>query len=69
MLERGRHPRLGQEPLAERDVVREMRGEQLQRDITVEREIVRAVHDAHPTAAEQLVQPVAGELRADARVR
>ena len=69
MLERGRHPRLREEALAERHVVREMRREQLQRDITVEREIVRAVDDAHPAAADQRLDPIAGELGADARIR
>ena len=37
MLERGRHPRLGQEALPERDVLGELRREQLQRDVAVER--------------------------------
>ena len=66
MLERGRHPRLGEEALAERDVVGELRREQLQCDVTVEREVVSAVDDAHPAAAEQRLQPIAGKLGADA---
>ena len=66
MLERRGHPRLGQEPLAERDVFGEVRREQLQRDVAVEREIVGAVDDAHPAAAEERLQPVAGKLRSDA---
>ena len=67
MVERGGQPRLGQEPLAEALVVGQLRREQLQRHVAVEREIVGAVDDAHPAAAEQRLQPVAGELRADAR--
>ncbi len=47
----------------------EVRREQLERDVTVEREIACAVHHAHPAAADQRFQPVAGELRPDARIR
>ena len=65
MLQRGSHPRLGQKPLAERDVLGEVRREQLQRDVTVEREIASPVDDAHPAAAEQRLQPIAGQLRPD----
>ena len=68
MLDRGRQPRLAQEALAERHVVGELRGEQLQRDVAVEREVVGAVDDAHAAAADQRLDPIAGELGADARV-
>ena len=69
MLQRGSDPRLGQEPLPERHIVREMRRQQLQRDITIERKVPGAVDDAHPTAADQGLDAIAGELGADARVR
>ena len=36
--------------------------------LPLEREIVGAVDDAHPAAAEQRLEPVAGELRPDARI-
>ncbi len=66
MLERCREPRLAQEALAERAVRGELRREQLQRDVAVEREIVRAVDDAHPTAPDDRLDPVPSELGADA---
>ena len=69
MLQRGRNPRLGQKALAERHVVRELRREQLQCDISVEREVVRPVDDTHPAAADQRLDAIAGELLADTRVR
>ena len=66
VLERGRQPGLAQEALTERAIGGEVRGEQLQRDVAVEREIARAVDDAHPTTADDRLDPVAGELGADA---
>ena len=68
MLQRGGHPRLAQEALPERHVLGQLRREQLQRDVAVEREIVGAVDDAHPAAADQRLDPIAGELGTDARV-
>ena len=68
MLERRRQPRLAQEALAEAHVLGEVRREQLQRDVAVEREIVGAIDDAHPAAAEQRLDPVAGELASDGQV-
>ena len=58
-----------QEALAERHVVGELRREQLQRDVSIEREVVRPVDDAHPAAAHQRLDAIAGELLADTRVR
>ena len=42
--------------------------EQLQCDVTVEREVVGAIDDPHPPAAEQLLDPVAGEFTPDGQV-
>ena len=69
MLQRGRNPRLGQKALAERHIVRELRREQLQCDVAIERQVVRPVDDAHPAAAHQRLDAIAGELLADTRVR
>ena len=65
MLERGGQARLAEEALAERDVVGQVGCEQLQRDVAVEREVVGAVHDPHPAAAEQ--RPPADSRRAPCR--
>jgi hypothetical protein len=65
MLERGGEARLAQEPLAERYVLRQLRREQLQRDVAIEGEVARAVDDAHSAAAKNFVEPVASELGAD----
>jgi hypothetical protein len=45
-----------------------MRCEQLQRDIAVERKIAGTVDHAHSTAADEDLDPEAGELGANARV-
>jgi len=62
MVERCGQPRLAQEALAEPNVLGELGGKQLQRHVPVEREVARPVHDAHPTAAQQRLDPVAREL-------
>ena len=54
-----------EEALAERDVVGEMWREQLQRDVAVEREVVGAVDDTHPAAAERA--PRSGSRRVPCR--
>jgi hypothetical protein len=48
MIERRSQPRLAQEALPETHVLRQFGGEQLQRDISVEREITRAINHPHP---------------------
>ena len=68
VVDRRGQPRLAQEPLAEAHVLGQLRREDLQRDVAVEREVVGAVDDAHPAAAEQRLQPVAGQLRAETRI-
>ena len=62
VVDRRGQPRLAQEPLSERVVAGELGCDQLQRDRPVERELGRAVDDAHPAAADDAFDPVAGEL-------
>ena len=65
VVDRGGQPRLAQEALAEALVLGELGGEDLQRHRPLECEVVGAVDDAHPAAADQRFQPVAGKLAAD----
>ena len=67
MIERGSKARLAQEALAERAIVRELGRDQLQRDGPVERELGRPVDDPHAAAADDTVDPVAGELGSELR--
>jgi hypothetical protein len=53
---------IAQKALAERVVARELGSDELQRYRPVERKLGRAVHDAHPTPADDALDPVAGEL-------
>src|SRR5207248_9049873 len=64
VVERRREPRLAQEPLAEANILRELWREELQRHVAVEGEVAGAIDDAHPAAAEQRLDPIAGEFRA-----
>ena len=68
MLQRRRHPRLRQKPLPERHVLGEMRRQQLQRHITIERQITRPIDNPHPTPTQQRLQPITGKLRPDGGV-
>src|SRR5947208_12422357 len=65
VVERRGEPRLPQEALPEADVARELRRQQLQRDVALERKLVRAIDDAHASASEQRVDAVSGELGSD----
>src|SRR5262245_43317836 len=67
MVEAGREPRFAKEALAERLVVTQLRREQLQSDRALERQVLCPVDDAHPTVANQRLESVAPELRADLR--
>ena len=62
VVDGGGQPRFAQEPLAEGVVAGELGCDELQRDRPIERELGRAVDDAHPTAADDALDPVAGEL-------
>ena len=48
-----------------RSIERELGRHQLQRDCPLQPQVVGAVDDAHPAAADQLVDPIADELGAD----
>ena len=61
----GGGPRLADEPLAERPVAGNLGGQDLQRDPSVQPDVERAVDDGHAAPADLLIQPVAGDLRAD----
>ena len=65
VLERHGELRLAREALAEALVERQLGRHQLQRDRPLQPQVVGAVDDAHPTAADQLVDPIADELGAD----
>jgi len=65
MVQRRGQLGLGHEPPPEAFVARQVLGQDPQGDRAVEREVRRAVDDAHPAAADQLVDPIADELGAD----
>ncbi len=69
VVERGGEARLAQEALAEAHVPGELGREELERDGAVEREVARAIDDAHSTAAEQRLDPVTGQLLAHGEAR
>ena len=64
MLERGGDPALALEAGAELGVTGDARRDQLQRDPAIERQIGRAVHDAHAAAAGDALDAMTGKLRA-----
>ena len=64
MVERGGEAWLAQEAGTERLVLGQLRRDQLQRDRALERQVDRPVDDAHAAAADQRLDPVAGEGRA-----
>ena len=68
MVDRGGQLRLAEEAVAERLVLGEARGQQLERDLPLQPQVLGQVDDAHPAQAEQRLDPVAGELGADPRV-
>ncbi len=63
MLDRGRRAELAPEAPAELVVVGELGRDHLQRDLAVERDVRRAVDDAHPAAPGDAVDHVVGERR------
>ena len=68
MVERGGELGLAQEPLAESLVLGQLGREQLERDLALQARVVRPVDDAHAAPAEQRLDPIAEQLRADPRV-
>ena len=65
MVDRRRQLRLAQEAVAERLVLGETGGEQLERNPPLEPQVLGEVDDAHAAQAEQRLDPVAGELGTD----
>ena len=65
VLERHHELRLARESLAEAIVARQGRRHQLERDRSLQAQVVGPVHDAHPAAADQLLDPVPEEVGAD----
>ena len=57
--------RLAHEALAELRLARELGRYDLQRDRALERGITRPVHHAHAAAARDVLDPIAGDRRAD----
>ena len=67
MLQGGQEPRLALEPRATLGVVRQRRGQHLDRDIAPQLAVVGPVHLAHPAAAEQREDRERADLLADER--
>ena len=63
MIYRGSGAGLAEEALPEARILRQHRVEDLECDLAVEPEVVRAVDDGHPAAAYLLVEPVPGDPR------
>jgi hypothetical protein len=59
---------LAEKALAERLVLGEARRQELESNLSLEPEILGQIDDAHPAPAQQRLDPVAGDLRADPRV-
>ena len=68
MVDRRGQLRLAEEAVAERAVLGEACGEQLERNPPLEPQILGEVDDAHAAPAQQRLDPIAGELGADPRV-
>ena len=63
MIDRGGQLRLANESFSESPVFGKRRGEELECDLPLQTRVLREVHDAHAAAADDPVDPVAGELR------
>ena len=63
MVERGCDPRLAQEALAEALVLGELGRDHLERDLAPEALFAGTVDRAHPPAADERLDPVAGDRR------
>ena len=61
VVDRGLQQALAAEALAERVIVAEIDGEELERDRSVQRELGRLVDDAHPSLSEDALDAVARE--------
>jgi hypothetical protein len=65
VIERGGQLRFAQEALAEALIVGKLRREQLERDLPVQAQMLCEIDAGHATPAEQPLDPVAGDHRAD----
>jgi hypothetical protein len=68
VVERGCELGLAQEPLPEPLVLGELRRQELEGDIALQARVMGAVDDAHATASDERLDPVAEELGADTLV-
>ena len=68
VVDGGREARLAVETGAERLVLHELGSEHLQRDLAPEAQVLGPVHDTHAAAADDGLDAVARQLRADAQV-
>jgi hypothetical protein len=69
VIERGRQLRLTQEALAEARVGSQLRRHQFERHAPLQPQVLREVDDPHPAPAQHRLQPVAGQIRAEAGIR
>ena len=69
VIDRRGNARLAQKPLAEALVLGEVWGQKLERHLAPQPLVVGAVDDAHTTAADQRLDPIAGKVGADTRIR
>ena len=65
MIERRRSLGLASEPLQRDRIAKELLGQELQRDGSVEASVLGLVDDTHPSAAELLEDSVVGDGLAD----
>ena len=63
VVEGGGDPRLAEEALAEALVLRQLRGDHLERDLAPPAFLGGAVNRTHPPAADELLDPVARDGR------
>ena len=68
MIEAGRQLRLLQKPPAERLILGQRRGQQLQRHPSPQAQILGEVNDAHPTTTEHRLDPIPEELATDRKL-
>ena len=62
------HLRLAEEPLPERVIGAQLRGEHLERHGRTEARVLGSVNDAHPAAADDRLDQIVAELTADDQV-
>jgi hypothetical protein len=68
MVKRGRQLGLRKEAIAEALVSRELLGDELERDLAVQAEVLGGVDDAHAASSQPSLDSIARDLRPDARI-